>query len=1131
MFSKAVNLFTKKKSLVFLLSFIFIVVFIITLANSFADLTPTSSVTVSSTTLNYSNGEEGSWQYTKSAKWISNSKARVTINLSTKEKKKNDYTDVILVLDTSGSMLGDKLTQVQKDVNSLINDTIPKGNKIALITFSDTATVVNDFTDNITLLQESINNLTVAGETNYYQALVKVDDILSTYNKEFDRECVVLFLTDGLPTIDTPNEVGQYNYLKTKYEYLDINGIQYEFGDEEILEGVKNITDTQYIADRESLNEFLYRASISAAIYDNFTLTDYVNTKYFNLENISNVDTTFGTASIIDNRVVWDLSGLKSGAKATLAVDINLNDDLVGVGGIYSIHNGTDIFYKIGTTSTTESTGLTPVLKDNYVVDYEANAPTGCIVSNMPEQKSYLVFDKVKIEDTVPTCEGYQFKKWEIVTANVENSGDTYFIMPESNVVVRAVWKKVGLVKSMDGTIAKSQTLYRIVAEDSKGIDTKVNFKISPTNADSGVYTRNGTENDEYPVHYYRGTIDNNSVLFAGFCWKMVRTTDTGGVKMIYNGTLTDTYELIPIVRNGYNNLSNDSVYPYTYDTTTKKWKSTNKKSSTTSTISFSISGAGTYVLSYSISSQQSYDKAYFYKDNVQIGSVSGINSATISLGELTSENVITIKYAKSNFGSYGDDSVTFSVDEQSTNIVKTCNNTGEASQIGRAGFNSASKSPADVGYMYGTRYTTAALYPGVGNALDESYMYSSSNHYYSNSITYSNGTYSLVNATQKSWTDNYSDLVGYYTCRNTSTTCTTVYYIVGTSSNYQYDISLSDGLLDPLAQTITLGKGVTDNGNGTYSLTEIVVIKRKDWFTVYSDYKNYYVCRDLVSTTCVNKNPIISTSSYALNYDRTFNFIYGNDVVWDGTKYTLIDTFNSSEFWSDVRTKVSSKYHYSCFNTTGECSTVYYIHYFGNSSEINCLVLSNGKNIETVKEEMFNNVTSSSIKQKVDTWYKANMDSYTEKLEDTIWCNDRTIYSGALLGKDVDAGTDGSAFGPYNRQYSMYSPSVICTNKARDGFTVSTASGGNGKLTYPIGLLTNDEVLLTDYAVYSNNNYWTMSPFNFSYYGVSIFSSNYGASANNSVGIRPAISLAKGTKITGGDGTVNDPYVIDMDS
>ena len=29
---------------------------------------------------------------------------------------------------------------------------------------------------------------------------------------------------------------------------------------------------------------------------------------------------------------------------------------------------------------------------------------------------------------------------------------------------------------------------------------------------------------------------DKNNVIFAGQCWQMIRTTDTGGVKMIYNG-------------------------------------------------------------------------------------------------------------------------------------------------------------------------------------------------------------------------------------------------------------------------------------------------------------------------------------------------------------------------------------------------------------------------------------------------------------------------------------------------------------------------------------------------------------------------------------------------------------------
>ena len=52
-----------------------------------------------------------------------------------------------------------------------------------------------------------------------------------------------------------------------------------------------------------------------------------------------------------------------------------------------------------------------------------------------------------------------------------------------------------------------------------------------------GVYTRNGTENDKYPIYYYRGTQAlSNNLVFGGFCWKIIRTTATGGIRMIYNG-------------------------------------------------------------------------------------------------------------------------------------------------------------------------------------------------------------------------------------------------------------------------------------------------------------------------------------------------------------------------------------------------------------------------------------------------------------------------------------------------------------------------------------------------------------------------------------------------------------------
>ena len=1119
-------------------SIVLIGLFIVFMFNSFATLDPVSSITVESTTLDYTKSEEGSWQYTKTAKWISKGKARINIKLETVEKPRTEYTDVILVLDTSGSMVKDKIDQLQKDVNELINDTIPKGNKIALITFNDTATIVNDFTDDTLVLQESINNLTTSGETNYYQALLKVDDILSTYNKEVNRDCVVLFLTDGLPTSETPSEVGEYKLLKDKYDYLSINGIQYELGNE-VSGSIKNITDIQFIASTKTLSEFLYKASISPASYDNFVLTDYVDADNFNLKDVSNISTTFGSASIEDDQVIWNLDGFKAGLDAELTIDINLNNNLIGVGGVYSTHTKTDVTYKIDFVNTTESTTKTTALKDNYVVTYEPNTPTGCVVSGVPSSKVYSVFDMVRLDDSVPTCTGYQFKEWKIVTDNVEKIGNNQFIMPESNVVIKAVWKKLSVGKSMNGKISKVQTLYDLMADNSRGLDTDIDFSRSATDSDYGIYTMNNTKNDKYPVHYYRGNIDNNNVLFAGFCWKMVRTTSTGGVKLIYNGLPTEFDEGIPILQTQYTNVTNDITYSYNYDLTTNKWTSTNKTHSSTGTISFSVTKPGIYILSYSVSSETKYDKAYFYKDNVELKVDSGTNSSSIPLGELTPSNVIMVKYTKDGSGSSGSDSVTFSIDKSTGNIIRKCINTGTATQIGKSAFNSSTLSPSDVGYMYGTRYVSGTYMssPSV-DILSKSWISSSSNFYYGDSITYSNGTYTLSNASQKKWGDNYSNLVGHYTCRSASTTCSTVYYIAGSTSGSQYGLSLSNGLTDPTVQTVTLSKKVNDNGDGTYSLIEPVTIKKQDWFTTYSTYKDYYICSDLISTTCSEKTPIVSTNNYQLTYNAAFNYVYGNDVYWDGSKYTLTDKFISADPWLVDRTTIAKKYHYTCLNITGECTSVYYIQNFESSFSIHYLVLDSGKNIETVKDEMFANTNDSEVKKMLDSWYKLNMTSYTEKLEDTIWCNDRTFYSGALVGKDMDAGTGYSHFGAENRVRVLYSPSVECPNQKRDGFTVSTDSGGNGALTYPVGLLTADEIKLAGgygrgHYLYTGNSHWSLSPTIFNSFSHNFYNASDGILGSSlvsfsSVGVRPSVSLAPGTRTIEGDGMADDPYVIE---
>ena len=214
---------------------------------TFSSPEPIKSVEIYSNNLNYQNNEPGSWKITKSAEWTDYGKARITIDLETVlSSQATTYKDIIMVLDISGSMFGEKINKVKNDsielINSVLSDT---NNKIALVTFETNSTLVSTLTNDKNSLIDSITNLNDLGNTNYYDALKNVETILENYTKENNRECIVLFLTDGYPNTNTPNEVGEYNFLKSTYPYVTFNGIQYEMGNA-ILEPIAKISDKQY---------------------------------------------------------------------------------------------------------------------------------------------------------------------------------------------------------------------------------------------------------------------------------------------------------------------------------------------------------------------------------------------------------------------------------------------------------------------------------------------------------------------------------------------------------------------------------------------------------------------------------------------------------------------------------------------------------------------------------------------------------------------------------------------------------------------------------------------------------------------------------------------------------------------
>ena len=186
-------------------------------------------------------------------------------------------------------------------------------------------------------------------------------------------------------------------------------------------------------------------------------------------------------------------------------------------------------------------------------------------------------------------------------------------------------------------------------------------------------------------------------------------------------------------------------------------------------------------------------------------------------------------------------------------------------------------------------------------------------------------------------------------------------------------------------------------------------------------------------------------------------------------------------------------------------------------------------------------NTNNSTIKTTIDNWYISNLEAkgYTKYLSTTaVYCNDRSISSDSIN------------FGAFTRLGTNKTPSYDCT-ATEDKFTVDSSTG-NGKLTYPIALMTADEVSFagglygantpTWYYYNSVNGsstgskfWWLLSPLDSSTSGSSMFivrgSSNPGRLNYNYVysnnGVRPALSLKSCVKYSSGDGSANEPYTI----
>ena len=227
-----------------------------------------------------------------------------------------------------------------------------------------------------------------------------------------------------------------------------------------------------------------------------------------------------------------------------------------------------------------------------------------------------------------------------------------------------------------------------------------------------------------------------------------------------------------------------------------------------------------------------------------------------------------------------------------------------------------------------------------------------------------------------------------------------------------------------------------------------------------------------------------------------------------------------------------------SRFNATyGDNAYVGYM--MGIDNQCASTTYCSGSTKTTSYSQAHSNTYDSHIKTVVDNWYKTNIvdAGYSDKVADVIYCNDRQI--NTTYDTELGYGTNDTSYMARYRLYTNNSPILTCDQK-NDAFTVNDTVLGNGALTYPVGLITADEVAMgggvsgssnSSYYLYTSSSFWTMSPSSFgvSYaFEFSVHSNGYINLSNVdfSRGVRPVVSLKSDVQLSG-SGMQSDPWIV----
>ena len=326
------------------------------------------------------------------------------------------------------------------------------------------------------------------------------------------------------------------------------------------------------------------------------------------------------------------------------------------------------------------------------------------------------------------------------------------------------------------------------------------------------------------------------------------------------------------------------------------------------------------------------------------------------------------------------------------------------------------------------------------------------------------------------------------------------------------------DYLAPIIAQLDTTGKCPTINSDGSVNVTEV-------------EATDGYLCsaKDAYGTSYYYRGNV--TNNYVKFADKYWRIVRING---DGTVRVIYDGTSAHANGDSSEDRQIGT---SAFNSS-----------YNDNAHVGYMYGATGASMYAAAHA---NTNDSTIKTYIDNWYKTNiLETANEHyLADNVFCNDRSIStyttsSNTKLGYGTTSTYYRWACGPWEGTNCGNMKMMLTCPQQNDAFTVSDTSNGNGALTYPVGLLSTDEVVLaggwtasnSGYYLYSGQVWWASTPGSFfdSNARVRFMNSDGNASfgfyVKDSYGVRPVFNL-KAEVLAEGSGIASDPYRLSLTS